>query len=330
VGLPQTLNAYPYCLNNPINTIDPSGEIPPWLAAVLVIGETLDPLPLDPLVWTLIGLTAIETAKNAPDAVRAIGRLIDPPVRERTKTRPWRWWEGAPLAPENLPQRPTPPVETFDPWMPLPRSTPRPRIDPRLDPRLTPCPPQVTTTPQPGEHRVLIVGDGDFGYSTSLHARRPDWKITGTGYGDGSNRQVFLGSDGNLTLYTNVDATRLESGAVTGVNQYNAIIFNNPYADNGRQTASLIRGFRQSAQRVLAPGGEIHINVTQKLLLDHEDVAAALGLSNNNSSTVKNLPSFGQTKYYAPFTPHYSAGGAMNYYRGNPTRVANLKNFVFR
>jgi hypothetical protein len=34
--------------------VDPSGEIPPWLAAALVIGETLDPLPLDPLVWTLV------------------------------------------------------------------------------------------------------------------------------------------------------------------------------------------------------------------------------------------------------------------------------------
>jgi hypothetical protein len=130
--------------------VDPSGEIPPWLAAVLLVGETIDPLPLDPLVWALIGWSAIETAKHAPDAVRAIGRLIDPPVRERNKTRPWRWWEGAPLARENLPQIPTPPpIQTFDPWVPLSRSTPQPRTDPRQDPRLTPCPPRVTTTPTP-------------------------------------------------------------------------------------------------------------------------------------------------------------------------------------
>ena len=154
-GLPQTLKAYAYCLNNSINCIDPSGELPPWLIPVLVIGETLDPLPLDPLIWTLAAWLAVDTVRNAPGAVRAIGRLIDPPVRERTKTRPWRWWEGAPLAPENLPQRPTPPpVKTFDPWVPLPRSTPQPQTDPRLDPRLKPCP-TVVTTPMP-EQRVTV------------------------------------------------------------------------------------------------------------------------------------------------------------------------------
>ena len=82
-GLPQTLNAYVYCLDNPINMVDPSGEIPPWLAATFIIGETLDPLPLDPLVWTLVAWLTVDTAaKTAPDAIRTIGRLVDPPVRE--------------------------------------------------------------------------------------------------------------------------------------------------------------------------------------------------------------------------------------------------------
>jgi hypothetical protein len=34
-GLPSTLDSYAYCFNNPINTIDPSGELPPWLARAL-------------------------------------------------------------------------------------------------------------------------------------------------------------------------------------------------------------------------------------------------------------------------------------------------------
>lgn len=121
---------------------------------------------------------------------------------------------------------------------------------------------------------------------------------------------MLVGGVGNLTLYTNVGARRLESGAVTGRNQYDAIVFNNPYdGPTGERTASLIREFTQSARRVLAPNGEIHINVTQALLKDVRGVASALGLADTRNSTLRSLRTFGQTKYYAPFTPHYTTGG---------------------
>jgi hypothetical protein len=177
----------------------------------------------------------------------------------------------------------------------------------------------------------LTVGDGDFGYSRSLASRYPDWDITGTNFGDGSNRQTFIRREGNLSLYAHVDATRLESGAVTGFNQYDAIIFNNPYLGaGGSQTASLIAGFKQSARGQLSPVGAIHINVTQQLLLDYDDVARELGLPDNHPTTVQRVRRFGHTIYYAPYIPHYTSGDPMRWYREDPTRVSYLKNFVFR
>jgi hypothetical protein len=174
------------------------------------------------------------------------------------------------------------------------------------------------------------VGDGDFGYSRSLSERRSDWRIVGTAYGNGSNSQALVGIFGNLSLYTNVDAKKLESGRVTGVSQYDAIVFNNPH--DGNRTASLIREFKQSARRVLAPGGEIHINVTKRLLQNHPEVWPELGVPNAKASTLNSLRTFRETDYYAPFMPHYTDGGAMNWYRYDPTgeRAGDLKNFVFR
>lgn len=182
----------------------------------------------------------------------------------------------------------------------------------------------------------MTVGDGNFNYSYSLYALHRDWKITGTRYGDGSNNQTpFPGSVGNLKLYTNVDARHLHSGSITGRNKYDAIIFNNPHAGDGPQTASLIREFRASARKILSPGGKIHINVTQALLIEHREAALALGVRDNRPSQVKKLPTFGPTqygpgtKYYAPYIPHYTTGGEMKHYWGDPNKAAGLKNRVF-
>ena len=122
----------------------------------------------------------------------------------------------------------------------------------------------------------------------------------------------------------------LDSGQVTGNNRYDAIIFNNPHAGSGSQTAQLVSQFKRSAFSVLAPGGEIHINVTKQLLINHKEIFPRLGLPDNKPSTLDNLPRFGDTRYYAPYIPQYTSGGAMRFYGEDPTRVRFLKNFVFR
>ena len=179
-------------------------------------------------------------------------------------------------------------------------------------------------------HRVLIVGDGtDFEYSHSLHALHPNWVIVGTRYGDGNNIQTFVGSNGNLSLYTNVDATKLGE-QVTGNSQYDGIIFNNPHAGNGSRTADLITQFMWSARERLTENGEIHINVTKSVLTRYPQVASVLGLTDTRSSTINALSTFGQTIYYAPYVPNYTTGESFPYYANHgPASVGILKNFRF-
>jgi hypothetical protein len=184
-------------------------------------------------------------------------------------------------------------------------------------------------------HKVLTVGDGDFGYSVALSLVRSDLKIVGTNFNEGgSNRQIFRGHYGrNLTIYEDVDARHLEVGEI-GRSRYRAIIFNNPYANTGLETAELIRKFKASARNVLLPGGEIHINVTQELLINYRSVASELGVSDNRRLQVSILPTFGPSKYgpgteyFAPFVPRYSSGGLMEFYWQTPDNARYLKNFV--
>jgi len=223
------------------------------------------------------------------------------------------------------------PVSAIPESQPGSEPEPRPAPKPRINIDIWPCPDDDDNS-----HQVLTVGDGNFGYSNSLYSLHPDWKVTATNYGNGSNSQDYVGGYGNLAQYTNVDATRLGSGRITGNNRYDAIIFNNPAvttADDrvdGSQTARLISSFRRSAYSVLAPGGEIHINVTQSLLLNYPEIYPRLGLPDNMDSTLKNLPRFGQSRYYAPYTPYYSSGKTMQYYRYNRTNVRIMLNFVYR
>lgn len=146
-----------------------------------------------------------------------------------------------------------------DPWIePPPQPAPK-RAWP--DPIAPPCP---TPTPEYGR-KVLTVGDGNFSYSISLHTVHPDWEIIGTNHGNGGNSQNFLGSDGNLTLYTNVDATRLESGRVTGNSRYDAIVFNAPRATGvpvwrKGSSGDLVDAVLRSARHVLKPGRQMRFS----------------------------------------------------------------------
>ena len=62
----------------------------------------------------------------------------------------------------------------------------------------------------------------------------------------------------------------------------------------------------------------------------HPAVAMALGLADNRNSTIDSLPTFGQTKYFAPYIPKYTTGGPFPPYANDPFEVRKLKNFVFK
>jgi hypothetical protein len=179
------------------------------------------------------------------------------------------------------------------------------------------------------EERVLVVGEANFSadsYTMSLATMHPDWDITGTRYGNGSNIQYISGTLNNVTFVENVDARRLESGTVTGYSYYDGIIFNNPHVEknNDPANASLIQLFIQSARTRLTFNGEIHINITRKFLEKYPLAAGALGLYDTSPATLNSLNTFGASKYFAPYTPHYTEGGSFP-----PFSVASLKNFVY-
>jgi RHS repeat-associated protein len=177
-------------------------------------------------------------------------------------------------------------------------------------------------------HKVLIVGEGrlsEWSYPVSLSLLHPNWDITSTSYAPGNSKlpQMLLGKVANIKVIVNVDATRLSRG-FTGIEKYNGIIFNNPHVEVkpvGSNTANIIAGFIVSARARLKPSGEIHINVTRKLVNDYQAIRNVLGVQTGL---------FGQSKYYAPFLPRYTAGGFFNYYFRSPYESAKLLNYIFR
>ena len=276
--VPASQHGYSYVHNNPVNWIDPTGEALtyPLKASLIKASAGAAGIGAVPLVLTVGGGVFVGVVVHdvwiAPitggptftgmftNLMQGVAGKVDEDI-QLLYGACVNWLES-----QRVQRQPTPK-----------QSAP-----------LTDLVPLPHPTPDRGQKRVLTVGDGDFGYSRSLASRYPDWDITGTNFGDGSNRQTFIRREGNLSLYAHVDATRLESGAVTGFNQYDAIIFNNPYLGaGGSQTASLIAGFKQSARGQLSPVGAIHINVTQQLLLDYDDVARELGLPDNHPTTVQ-------------------------------------------
>ncbi|MBI1881257.1 MAG: DUF2431 domain-containing protein [Chloroflexi bacterium] len=331
---------YLYVRGNPINYADPTGYQSPGeigMGGGLVITCVLAAPECAAAI--LVGATVIV----AIGAVVIIYVSFDYAAQHPELSRP-TYPPGPMPAPAPAPPQvyPDPQAGTGENPLSLPAiyQAPRPQSGGTPNPRPTSTPPPFpipTCTPDRdnNNHKVLTVGDGNFGYSNSLYTLHPDWKITATNFGNGSNSQDYDGGYGNLTRYTNVDATKLHSGRITKNNRYDAIIFNNPAVTinnhvDGPQTARLISLFRRSAYRVLAPGGEIHINVTKSLLLKYPEIYPRLGLPDNKASTLDNLPRFGQSRYYAPYTPHYSSGDPMQFYRDNPTNVRVMLNFVYR
>jgi len=124
---------------------------------------------------------------------------------------------------------------------------------------------ETQTRRQSFEREVLVVGEQPpFPYATGLAALHPNWHITGSSYGDGSNAQIKSETSDNLTIVEHVDATRLESGSYTGSRQFDDIIFNAPRAAQGwkTETARLIDHVLRSGHVVLKPGGAVRFSST--------------------------------------------------------------------
>jgi len=300
-GNPVELNRYVYTGNNPINAMDPSGH----LAAENVFLGSFS-------LGRTVTIAAILV--TAAIVIGAVVRLVG------TEERTWTWERILALEESESQLAPNR----------------NPNTNPTVFPPPFPVTPNVPTTPQPTETRqpskkVLIVGDGtDFSYTLSLALLRGRWDITGSIYGDKSNNQYIINKVENVTLVNNVDATRLESGAVTGSNLYDAIILNNPFVriKDDYSSARLIQNFIQSARTRLTSNGVIHINVTKEFLFDYPMSAEALGLFNNSRRNVERLPTFGDTEYFAPYMPQYNTGN--DYPFDSPLDVQKLKNLQFR
>jgi RHS repeat-associated protein len=281
---PATLHSYAYVTNNPINRADASGYNGGPIAGaaggsiVSCFGIAFlipDPLFIEEGVCTLIALGVIVATPIVIDRVLDGGvtvpdvydgpRPVYPPGQPEPRPAPAP--PEAPPIPEDGYVSPDEAQELRElygrPSAPKPGRTPIPvPFDPRWEP---PTPPATCTPDNEYGYEVLTVGDGNFSYSIGLHMRHQDWKITGTNYGNGSNSQNFVSSSGQLSLYTNVDAAKLEIGPVTGQNQYDAIVFNAPRAEGASVqskgvSGDLVDAVLRSALHVLKPGGQMRFS----------------------------------------------------------------------
>jgi hypothetical protein len=178
--------------------------------------------------------------------------------------------------------------------------------------------------------RILIVGENSFEYSKNLKALKGrGFEIVATSLESASELRAkgfkVPRSSKGFTVRHGVDATKLNVDPRFTGRKFDAIIFNNPYAGMGdtvgTETRSLIERFIASGRGHLAEGGEVHINVTNRLRQKYPEVREVL---------VESTRRFGDSPYYAPHTPRYSTGAPMDFYRGHPERAEYLLNFVFK
>ena len=275
-NLPYSLHPYQYAYSNPVLLTDPSGQVavcgagaflpgPVWFAAAACVGvHLLAPIAAGGLGLWLLNDTAqsmqqeSSPAQTQPAADPAT--VAAPAPRLQPAPRP------IPAAPPAPPAGEPRPVEPAVPPLAPPAPPAVPRADPDCD---VDADADVRTDTQQRtrdyDRHILIVGEQPpFEYGVGLAARHPNWHITTSSFGNGSNSQDVISTVQNLTLVNNVDATQLHRGGYTTSRQFDDIIFNAPRAHPGWQveTAYLINNVLQSARVVLKPNGAVRFSTT--------------------------------------------------------------------
>ena len=178
--------------------------------------------------------------------------------------------------------------------------------------------------------RCLVVGENSFEYSFALHKKRSDLGIIATSYESFSDlaqkarrwNYTLPSPERGFAMLDNIDARFL--GSYFPSNSFDAVIFNNPHIlagdDTGTLTAELIDDFLGSAPSVLRSSGQVHIDVTSKLLNSYDEVANSL-----SEYTIRQA--FKNSEFYAPYLARYSTGQPYKFWY--PEKSGSLINHIF-
>jgi hypothetical protein len=135
--------------------------------------------------------------------------------------------------------------------------------------------------------------EGDYRYARWLADEHPDWDIVATSYAPGRNNQLIQPELGgrNLTVVTDVDATRLHEGSFTSMRKFDDIVFNGPRAEGrihprGRHRDLVVETL-ESSRYVLKQGGTVRISSSTNMPAGH----FLNGLTTGNPKSVPHLPS---------------------------------------
>jgi RHS repeat-associated protein len=302
---PVELNRYVYTANNPINNMDPSGHNLAETASLQV--------------FPTLGRTSITSIGFYAGAVVlgvVIGLMLGQEVEAPTITLQELYNNvRSPFPPEYKPGGGHTPgwpiVIAVMLWLMLNANSPGSDQD--------------IAEPEPAT-KVLIVGEHDYSYTDNLISRNPDWDITTSDYGNGTNRQVAVPyGNGRAIRVKNVDARLLKSGAVTGANQYDTIIFTSPSAlgaNRFRETNKLIDDVLKSALYVLKPGGQMRFSSTGNMP-GHEHLKALMRQQPQGYSYAYPMPFLGD-EYGVPYNVYTIYGQQLEY-----VKFENMRWYIF-
>ena len=162
-----------------------------------------------------------------------------------------------------------------------------------------------------------------------LHQMHPDYHIVAAAYDMPAN--LPKSSRNFQVIPVSVDATQLHTGKYSKYlkgQQFDAIIYNNPHAY--KQTQFLVEEFVESAQPLLAPGGQINIHLTNSArtkynVFDNIADARLVGRFGPNPKLGETLADF---PYYAPYVPLQTCGATFKFYGKQASRSRYLERWV--